>query len=162
MAKTAKNKKYTEDIVLNKILKDISEENTEAPTLSSEDNVGTHSYEDVLIKQYREKDILEKKQKYIHIVKIIAIVSIFIFLILVITYYMDSTHAKQTQAKKIITPTPITQEKVKEVSKPKNIETIKEEPKEVIPEPIKEPIKIEEVKTERELAKEMLLKEMKN
>ena len=46
--------------------------------------------------------------------------------------------------------------------KPVKIEPIKEKQKEVIHDLMKEPIKIKEVKTERELAKEMLFQQMNN
>jgi len=159
MNKSEKDKKYTKDIVLNKILKDISEENLE-PATYSENNANNNTYEDEMIKYYREKDILEKKQKYINMAKMISIFSIFILLILMITYYMNSTPNKQTEVQNIIVPAPISQPKVKEVSKPVKIEHIEEKPKEVIPDPINEPIKIEKVKTEREIAKELLLQQM--
>ena len=170
MAKTSKKKSYTEDVVLNKIFKDISEENIEDTGTSSEDHTKKDTYEDDLVKFYRKKDVEERRQRYINIVKIITMLSILIFLIYVFTNYIDSIADEETQVKKAVTPTPTPQPKVEEVSKPiqvkpekteqKNIISLKIEPKKVIPEAIEKPVK--KVKTERELAKDMLLKQMNN
>jgi len=170
MAKTSKKKSYTEDVVLNKIFKDISEENLKDSSSSSQEHSEQNTYEDDLIKQFRKKDALESRQKYFTIIKVIAILSILIVLIVVFTNYIDTIADEGTQVKKTVAPTPAPQPKVKKVSKsvemvtlniePKEIIPIKTETKDVIPTPIKEPVK--KVKTERELAKEMLLQQMNN
>ncbi len=170
MAKTSKKKSYTEDVVLNKILKDISEENLENPSSSAEKHNQLNTYEDDLIKHYRKKDTLEARQKYINIAKMIAILIITIGLIVIFTNYIDTITDEETQIKKTVTPTPMPQPKVEKVSQPVQVEpakskqkeiiTIKTEPKKVLPTPIEQPVK--KMKTERELAKDMLLQQMKN
>jgi len=166
--KTSKNKSYTEDVVLNKILQDISEENLENDTSVSQEHTKHHSYEDDLIKLYREKDASERRQTYINIVKIIALLSILIVLIFLFTNYIDTITDKPVQVKKTVTPIPTP--KVEKPSEPVQVESIKvdepeiilikKEPKKMTPAPIEEPVK--KVKTEREIAKEMLLQQMKN
>lgn len=178
--KTSKKKSYTEDVVLNKILKDISDENLENATSSSQEHPKQNTYEDDLIKHYRKKDALELRQKYINIAKIIAVLFVMVGLILIITNDNDTPPTKETQVKKTVTPTSVSQAKVVKASKPvevkpavvkpavvkpvkieqKEIIPVKREAKEVIPAPITEPVK--KVKTERELAKEMLLRQMNN
>ena len=170
MAKTSKKKSYTEDVVLNKIFKDISEEDIEDPSSSTEEPTKKNTYEDDLIKLYRKRDVEERRQKYINIVKIITMLFVLIFLIYVFTNYIDSITDKETQVGKTVTPTPTPQPKVEKVSKPIQIEAakieqkeiihIKIEPKKVIPAPIEKPVR--KVKTERELAKDMLLQQMNN
>jgi len=170
MAKTSKKKSYTEDIVLNKIFKDISEENLETPGSSSQEDSKHKTYEDDLIKHYRKKDALDTREKYLNITKVITVLLITIILLVIFTNYIDSITDEEVQVKKTVTPTPITQPKVEKISKPLQIEaaeieqkeiiTLKIEPKKVITAPIKKPVR--KVKTERELAKEMLLKQMSN
>ncbi len=170
MAKTSKKKSYTEDVVLNKIFKDISEEDIEDPNTSIDEPSKKNTYEDDLIKLYRKRDVEERRQRYINIVKIITMLFILIFLIYVFTNYIDSIADEPTQIKKTIISVPIPQEKIEKVSKPIQIEAakieqkeiihIKIEPKKVIPAPIEQPVR--KVKTERELAKEMLMKQMSN
>ncbi len=170
MAKTSKKKSYTEDVVLNKIFKDISEENIEDPSTSSDEHTKENTYEDDLVKFYRKKDIEERKQRYINIVKILTMLSVLIFLIFIFTNYIDSIADEPIQVKKTVISVPIPKEKIEKVSKPAPIEAvkieskeiinIKIEPKKVIPAPMKEPVK--KVKTERELAKDMLLQQMNN
>ncbi|RLA58874.1 MAG: hypothetical protein DRQ78_11340 [Epsilonproteobacteria bacterium] len=159
MGKTSKKKTYTEDVVLNKILKEISEENLERPHSSSPKHSQKNAYEDDLVKHYREKDAAEARQKYINIAKIIVILCVIIVLIFLLTNENDTTLPnKQTQAKKIIAPSSIPQDKIKKINIPIEVESkIKEVPYEIIPTPIKKP-----VKTERELAKKMLLQQMQN
>lgn len=167
MAKTSKKKSYTEDVVLNKIFKDISEENLKDPSKSSDEPTKQNTYEDDLVKLYRKRDVEERRQRYINIVKIITILFVLIFLIFVFTNYIDSIADEPTQVKKTVISVPITQEKI---SKPVQVKAIKieqkeiihfkPEPKKVMPAPIKEPIK--KVKTERELAKENLFQQMNN
>ncbi len=164
---TSKKKSYTEDVVLNKILKDISEENLENDT-SSQEHTTHHSYEDDLIKLYRKKDAEEQRQTYINIVKIIAFLSILIILIFIFTNYIDTIIDEPEQVKKTVTPTPLP--KVIKPSKPMQVETVIIEPKKIIPPKnetkeisktvVEEPVK--DVRTEREIAKEMLLQQMKN
>ncbi len=170
MAKTSKKKSYTEDVVLNKIFKDISEENFEIPSSSSQEQSKQNTYEDDLIKHYRKKDALETRQKYFNIAKIITVLSITIVLLVIFTNYIDSITDKETQVKKTVTPTPTPQPKVEKVSKPVQVEPtkieqkkiihLKIEPKKIIPDPIEKPVV--KVKTERELAKDMLLRQMNN
>ena len=175
MAKTSKKKSYTEDVVLNKIFKDISNENInetalETPSSSSQEHSKQNTYEDDLIKHYRKKDALETRQKYFNIAKIITVLIITVVLLVIFTNYIDSITDKETQVEKTVTPTPTSQPKVEKVSKPVQIEAakieqkeiihIKIEPKKVIPSPIEKPVG--KVKTERELAKEMLLQQMSN
>ncbi|WP_309497744.1 hypothetical protein [Sulfurovum sp.] len=170
MGKTSEKKSYTEDVVLNKILKDISEENIENTTSSSPNHSKQNTYEDDLIKHYKKKEALETREKYINIIRIITVLSITIFLIVLFTNYIDSITEKETPVKKTVTPTSIPQPKVEKVSKPAQVESViietkdiiplKVEPKKMIPAPIEKPVK--KVKTERELAKEMLLLQMKN
>lgn len=156
MHKSEKDKRYTEDVVLNKILKEISEENLETDT-SSQNNVEKNSYEDDLIKHYREKDILVKKQKFINTAKIITIVSLFIFITLSMISYIDTIQTEEPTNQNNILPIATPKPKIKKVSRPEQREYVIEKQKTFIPEPIKR----KEVKTERELAKEMLLQEMR-
>ena len=167
MKRNRQKNKYTEDIVLNKILKDISEEKLDTHTSSSQEQI-RNNYEDELIKHYRKKDILEKKQKYVRTAKYIFIFSFFIMLILVITYTIQPTQSEHIKIErspkvKVREQTIITKKKL---PKPIIIEPIKVKQKVIIPtpiqktiiEPAKKPVKKE--KTERELAKESLLREM--
>lgn len=168
MAKTSKNKSYTEDVVLNKILKDIAEENLENSDASSKEHTNHESYEDDLIKRYREKDALAQRQTYFKIAKTMAFVLTLIGLVSVFINYIDSIIDEPTLAKKKVTPTPTP--KVENVYQPANTETIiikseeitplKREGKKVNASPTEEPVK--KVKTERELAKENLLRQMNN
>ena len=170
MAKTSKKKSYTEDVVLNKIFKDIAEENIEDSSSSSQEHNKQNTYEDDLIKHYRKKDALETRQRYFGIVKVIAILSILIVLMVVFTNYIDTIIDEETQVQQTVAPIPTPQPKVKKASNPVEMVTLNIEPKEnipvkteskkVIPTPIIEPEK--KVKSERELAKEMLLQQMNN
>ena len=167
MAKTSKKKSYTEDVVLNKIFKDISEEDLETPSSSSQEDSKQNTYEDDLVKLYRKKDVEERRQRYINIVKIITMLFVLIFLIYIFTNYIDSIADEPTQIKKTVISVPIPQEKV---SKPAKVEAakiekkeiihIKIEPKKVTPAPIEQPST--KVKTDRELAKENLFRQMNN
>lgn len=168
MGKPAKKKSYTEDVVLKKILQDIAEENFEDDGLSSQENSNKTKYEEDLIKHFKKQDALEQRQKYINIIKILTFVFIFIFLISIFTNYIDSIKDEPTQVKKTAIPTPVA--KVEKVPKPVLIETVemepkkttpvKKEPKKVISTSIEKPVK--RFKTERELAKDMLLQQMQN
>ena len=170
MAKTSKKKSYTEDVVLNKIFKDISEENIQDTSAPSEDHTKENTYEDDLVKLYRKKDVEERRQRYINIVKVLTILFVFIFLIFIFINYIDTIADEPTQVKKTIISVPIPQEKLDHDSKPIEVEAVQIEPKEtiqfkiepkkVMPAPIEEPIK--KIKTDRELAKESLFRQMNN
>ena len=168
MAKPSNNKSYTEDVVLKKILNDIAEENLENTASPSHNERQKNSYEDDLIKHYREQDALKLRKKYFNIAKIIIVLFIMVFLILLLTINNDTTKAtEQIEVKETITPAPIQKPEVIKTSKPKQVEPIITEPKEKTPistKPAKEIITPPEkpVKTERQIAKERLLEQMKN
>lgn len=173
MGKSVKKKSYTEDVVLNKILKDIAEENLQENT----PNHTTHqnqknTYEDDLIRQYREKDALEQRKKYFNAVKITAIVALLILLVVTFINYVDSIIEEETPRKNITTSASFSEPKAEETFEPIQINPTKTEPTQSIrvkeeielqikqPTPPKEPVK--RTKTEREIAKEMLLQQMQN
>ena len=166
MAKTSKKKSYTEDVVLNKILSDIAAENLENPTSSHEAHK-QNSYEDDLISHYREQDALELRQKYINIAKIIVVFFIMILTILLLTLNNDTPAAIKPEVKKRLTPVPTPETKVIETPKPVQVDSPKTEMKESVS--VKTELKTpvapppqKPVKTERQIAKEKLLEQMKN
>lgn len=172
MAKPSKKKSYTEDVVLNKILQDIADENLQDSDAPLHKDAAKKNYEDDLIRHYREQDALKSRQKYINIAKIVVVFLIMVFLILLLTSNHDTTVTEQTQVKKTVIPTPAPQHEAPVEKVPEPVETkpvkmekkenipVKEEPKVLTPAP--EPAPVKRVKTEREIAKELLLQQMKN
>jgi len=165
MAKPSNNKTYTEDVVLNKILQDIANENLEPSKVSTLSSEGTNRYEDDLIKQYREEDVRKSRQKKIQILMILSVVCIVFILLFIITSSSGTPKAKTLVQKEIISTkeTPKTENVLKSVKK-ETIEEVdintaqKPEPTAAIALSYEKPV--QSIKTEREIAKELLLQQM--